>query len=271
MQQNSRIAVAGATGRVGRHVVDVLEVDAATTWCPSRARMASTWSPARGWTRRSPASRRSSTSRRGRRPTSSAATRVLHGRHPATCRRPATGPACGGWWWRPSSASTAFDGRLQRRQARAGAGARSRDRSRRGSCARRSSTSSWSSSMGWGTQGDVSYVPSDAHAAGGRADGRRGARWRSPPASARRASTRRRPRRSPARARSVSWRRPRMLAERRGDGLRDRGDERPLRPGQRPLRERRRCCRGPGAKLAGPTFEEWLDAVMPAVLGGSVS
>ena len=54
------------------------------------------------------------------------------------------------------------------------------------------------------------------------------------------------------------------MAERRGEGLRV--EEAPLDPSD-PDSERYAkgaVLPGPGAKLAGPTFEEWLDATVPA-------
>ena len=62
----------------------------------------------------------------------------------------------------------------------------------------------------------------------------------------------------------------RMLAERRGDGLRVEETSDPSDPDSDRYANGA-ALPGPGAELAGPTFEEWLDAVMPAVLGGSVS
>ena len=62
----------------------------------------------------------------------------------------------------------------------------------------------------------------------------------------------------------------RMLAERRGDGLRVEETSDPSDPDSDRYANGAALPR-PGAKLAGPTFEEWLDAIMPAVFGGSVS
>ena len=56
----------------------------------------------------------------------------------------------------------------------------------------------------------------------------------------------------------------RLVAERRGEGLRV--EEQPLDPSDPDSRRYAEgaVLPGPGAKLAGPTFEEWLDATVPA-------
>jgi uncharacterized protein YbjT (DUF2867 family) len=56
----------------------------------------------------------------------------------------------------------------------------------------------------------------------------------------------------------------RMLAERRGGGLRVEETSDPSDPDSDRYANGA-VLPGPGAKLAGPTFEEWLDAMMPAV------
>ena len=139
-----KIAVAGATGRVGRHVVDVLEARAT-----SRADVAvqgvdviTGEGLARGARRRRRCVVDAAT---GPSPDQEAATaffttaaRNLHERRPGG-RRAADGRGV-------DHRDRPLHRRLQRRQARPGAGRSRRARSRRGSCARRSSTSSSGSS-----------------------------------------------------------------------------------------------------------------------------
>jgi len=55
----------------------------------------------------------------------------------------------------------------------------------------------------------------------------------------------------------------RLLAERRGHGLRVEEQSDPSYPDME-LYDSGAALPGPGAKLAGPTFEEWLDAMVPA-------
>ena len=55
----------------------------------------------------------------------------------------------------------------------------------------------------------------------------------------------------------------RLLAERRGEGLRVEEQSDPSYPDME-LYEAGAALPGPDAKLAGPTFEEWLDAMVPA-------
>ena len=129
--------------------------------------------------------------------------RVLHDRDARTCR--------GGPGGRRGADGRGVDHRhrqvqrrLQRRQARPGAGLRWKARSRCGSCARRSSTSSSSSSC-VGPPGRRRLRAGDAHAArrGARASPRRSSTSRDDPPRCRARSGR-----SPARARSAwsRWR-----------------------------------------------------------------
>src|SRR3954452_24052402 len=55
----------------------------------------------------------------------------------------------------------------------------------------------------------------------------------------------------------------RLLAARRGDGLRGQGPSDPSHPSNQ-RSANGAALPGPGAKLAGPTIEEWLDAALPA-------
>ena len=142
MHARGTIAVAGATGRVGHHVVDVLEegtrrrrdlpplgVDVVTGEGLAEA-LAGVETVVDAATGPSP--------EEGRPPSSSRRPRGI-------CKRSASEPACSGSSWSRSSASTASPV-ATRPQSRPRSGRCWRARSRSGSCARHSSTSSCRSS-----------------------------------------------------------------------------------------------------------------------------
>ena len=145
--------------------------------------------------------------------------------------------------------------RLRRREGRARAGVSWRARSRRGSCAPRSSTSSSAQLRGVGhRRATSSYVPkmrTQLVAARTRGRGARRARHPTPRRSARRSP------RSPVPREEILAEVAELLVGPARRAAADRGRERPRRPGPR-LYESGALLPGPGATLAGPTFEEWL-------------
>lgn len=105
----------------------------------------------------------------------------------------------------------------------------------------------------WGIQGDTAYVAEMRTPAGRRRDGRRGARR----------PCRRSRRRAPRQPRVGSRRPPRGEPRRRGEAAGRQARRRAGDPGRRgPGRPwaAGALLPGPIAKLAGPTFEEWLNA-----------
>ena len=68
---------------------------------------------------------------------------------------------------------------------------------------------------------------------------------------------------APPREEASSSRRSRLVAARRGEGLRVEEPSDPSYPDSE-LYENGAALPGPDAKLAGPTFEEWLEATVPS-------
>ena len=115
--------------------------------------------------------------------------------------------------------------------------------------------------MQWGTQGDVAYICGDAHAAGVGTDRRRGAGRACHRCGRRVEAAETTEIAGPREERLVEA--ARLLAARRGDGLRVEETSDPSDPDSE-LYANGAALPGPDAKLAGPTFEEWLDATVPA-------
>ena len=126
-------------------------------WSRSRAPRVSTWSAARVSTRRSPGSRPSSTRPRGPRPTRRRRRRSSPPRR-GTSSEPAPQPGRSGSSSSRSSASTSSRAATTRRRWRRSRRC-SKARSRSGSFARPSSTSSSSQLVGWMIQDGVAYLP----------------------------------------------------------------------------------------------------------------
>ena len=212
----TKIAVAGATGRVGRHVVDVLEANGHKVVAIARSTGVDVIT-APGSRRRWKASNASSTQPHPRRPTSRPPSSSSP-RRPPTCRSSALAPACARIVVVSIIGIDRFSGgynaaKVLQEQSTW------RARSRSASCARRSSTSS-SSSDGLGPAGRRSYVWRCARSSSPRARWpRRSARW--PPRKARPGARRRPDLEIAARARRASsrprggWRRARRPGTRR--------------------------------------------------------
>ena len=243
MQGPTKIAVAGATGRVGRHVVDVLEARGHDVVPMSRA----DWC-GRG-DRRGPgggAAGRGGHRRRGHRAVArrEGGHGVLHVVDRATCRRRASAPGCSGSSSCRSSASTGSSGATARRSSP------TRRRCWPGPIpVRILRAAQFHEFVGqlveWGRQGDVELRAPDAHAAR-RRSGRRGGAGR--PGH--------RPDAAPAPGPGgvdPRDRRPARGAPGRGgagcsspdaaNSLPDRGGERPGRPGPRAVRVGRAAAR----------------------------
>ena len=233
MQSARKIAVTGATGRVGRHVVDVLEDQGHDVVPISRSNGVDVIT-----------GEGLAEALAGVESVVDAATQPLNDRtprrrssrpRPTTCRRPARMPACSGSWWSRSWAPTGS--RVASSRPRPCTSRRcSRGRSRCGSCARRSSTSSsrrwWSGARRatWSTCREC--APSSWRPG---ASPRRSPAWRplGKWAGARRRS---RPRdRRPAGGAARRGRETARLPARRAAARR--GGERPGRPGPRAPRE----------------------------------
>ena len=255
MQAAMKIAVAGATGRVGRHVVDVLEAgghDVVADVAFQRRGRGHRRGPGGGPRRRGVYHRR----RHRPSPDQEAATeffttaaRNLHeaGERAGVQRMVVvsiigTDRFTGGY----GAAKVAHEQAMRRA------------RSRR-SPARRAVPRVRPAARGVGHAGRSELRPEDAHAARRRPDRRPGAR---------RPGHRRRRGRPGVRGADPGDRRPAGGEPRRhGDAARrparrpgaDRGRERPGRP-DRDLYETGGLLPGPHAILAGPTFEEWLDS-----------
>ena len=260
MPQVQKIAVAGATGRLGRPVVDILESRGHDVVPISRSQGVDVIT-GEGSTRPWPASRRSSTSPPGPRPSSRPRRSSSRPRR-ATCRRPGARAGvrrlvvvsiigidafAGGY----NAAKVAHEqaaaaGPIPARIVRAaqfhefveGAhalGHAGRRQLRVGPCVR----SSWR--RGRSPRSSSTWPP------------RRTPR-----------STRRRPRRSPARARSASSRRRACSSRGAASACGSRRRATPPTP-TACATPTGRLLPGPGAKLAGPTFAEWLEATVPTV------
>ena len=136
----ARIAVAGATGRVGRHVVDVLRENGHEAVAISRSAGVDVIT-GDGLAAALDGVEVVIDVTTGPSPEQGAATEFFT---TATRNLEEAGgkPACGGWWWCPSSAPTGPPPATARPSSRT-SGPRWPARSRRGSCARPSSTSSW--------------------------------------------------------------------------------------------------------------------------------
>ena len=259
MPARGKIAVTGATGRVGRHIVDVLEERGHDVVGISRSQGVDVVTGERAG---GGAGRGGDRGRRGYRPVARGGTghRVLHGVRAESCKRSASAPACSG----SSSVSIIgvdrFIGELPGRKAGSGTdvagGPDPGPDLARGAVPRVRA-----GARQLGQTGRRQLPPEDAHAASRSSQRRRGAR---------------RPR-HPARLRS-----------RRNQRSTDPGDRR-SRAGK-PRRRRRGCSSpiaairsgsrvsatqpvgegsssrtvhylpGPHATLAGPTFKEWLEA-----------
>jgi hypothetical protein len=112
--------------------------------------------------------------------------------------------------------------------------------------------------MDWGRQGRRRLLTEDAHAAGRRQDGRRGARRHGHRRGAGAGSGRAVPEIAGPREESLVEIAT-LLAARRGDPVRIEGVSDASDP-DRELIENGGLLPGPHAKLAGPTFEQWLGA-----------
>ena len=249
MSESKKIAVAGATGRVGHHVVDVLaerghevvpisRTDGVDVITGAGSRMR--WPESSASSTRPPARRLSSRPR----PSSSRP-------RPPTCRRPARAPACNGSSSCRSSTRTGC--RVATRSRRSPMSARcSPGRFRRACSALRSSTNSSNSSCS-GVRRETSRTSRRcARSWSPRARSpRRLPIWRSIPPQ-RRADARgrrtapREPRRDGEAARRPTWQRLRV--EEVSDPVDGSANESGV------------LLPGPGARLGGPTFEEWLDS-----------
>ena len=262
MQPSTKIAVAGATGRVGRPVVDRNSLESrGYEVVPIARSLGVDVITGEGLDEAlTVRSTRSSTPRRHRalaRPAGRDG--VLHDLHPATCSRPVNGRACGGWFLVSIIGIEKFAGgynaaKVAHEQAALAGPIPAR-------IVRAAQFHEFVEElMRWGTDGDVSYVWGMRTQLVSARSGREGS-WSTWPPPRTPSSTRPRPRRSPARARSGSWRRhdswPRVAARPRGSRSgatrSDPDSERYANGAVLP---------GPGAKLAGPTFEEWLDGAM---------
>jgi nucleoside-diphosphate-sugar epimerase len=104
MQARRKIAVAGATGRVGRHVVDVLEAEGHDVVAMAHSRGVDIVT-GDGLADALEGVESIIDVATGPSPEEEPATAVSPP-PPGTCTRPASGPACGGSWSRPSSGPT---------------------------------------------------------------------------------------------------------------------------------------------------------------------
>ena len=136
----TRIAVAGATGRVGRHIVDVLNERGHDVVAISRSNGVDVIT-GDGLAAALEGAEVVIDVATGPSPEQGAATEFFT---TATRNLQEAGekPACAGWWWCRSSARTGPPAATARPSSRT-SGPRWPARSRRGSCARPSSTSSW--------------------------------------------------------------------------------------------------------------------------------
>ena len=188
--------------------------------------------------------------RGGRRPRSSSP------RPPATCRRPASRPACSGSWSCRSSAATASPAATARRRSPT-----SRRRSSGPIPARVLRAAQFhefvAQLMEWGARGDVDLRAEDAHAAGRRPDRRRGARR----------PGHRRERPAPA-APILEIAGPReeslvematLLAARRGDAAPIEAASDPADPDHERVRVAAACCPARTPSSPARRSQEWLD------------
>jgi uncharacterized protein YbjT (DUF2867 family) len=248
MSTAKKIAVAGATGRVGRHLVDILEAQGHEVAAISRSRGVDVIT-GEGLAEALVGAEAIVDAATGPSPDEHAATEFFT---TATRNLQREGQRAGVQRSSScrSSAATASR-RLRRREGRPRAGLLAA-RSRRACCAR-AVPRVRRAAHGVGRRGDVTYVPkmrtqlvaartvAEALADLATASGARPRRSSRSPGRARRASSR--------------WRR--LLAARRGDA-RASSRGRPGDPAQSVFASGG-LLPGPGAILAGPTFEAWLD------------
>ena len=260
MDAHAKIAVAGATGRVGRHVVDVLEERGHDVVADRRARAASTSITGEGLAEALAGVDAIVDAATGPSPEQEAGHPRSSRPRPATCRRPARAPACGRIVVVSIIGADRFSGgygaaKIAHEQAHAGR-ARSRPAILRASqfhefvdAARR-----------LGPPGRRQPTC------------RRCARSSSPPARSPRRSPTSSPPRTPSSRRNrrvmpeIAGPRAenlvevaRLLVARRGDALRIEVGSNPADPDS-DVYTSGALLPGPDATLAGPTFAEWLDS-----------
>ena len=251
MQARRKIAVAGATGRVGRHVVEVLEAAGHDVVAMSRASGVDVVS-GMGLAEALAGVECVIDVVTGPSPEEQAATEFFPRRHPE--------PAEAAPQRRRSADRRGVHHRVRpvhrgvrRGEGRPRAGHAGGPDPRAYPARRRSSTSSWRA-RGMGQAGRRELRAEDAHPAGRRQNGRRGARRPRHRIRAGRPRLEHRPRRSPGRGRKA-WSRWRdSLMARRGDPVRIEDVRDPADFGYGPI-ETSGLLPGPHATLAGPTFE----------------